>query len=41
MLYTALLYTPEKEHTRYLVDFNLMLWQNKYARKRGRWASAR
>ena len=23
MLYTALLYTPEKEHTRYLVDFEL------------------
>jgi len=23
MLYTALLYTPEKEHTRYLVDFGL------------------
>ncbi len=23
MLYTALLYTPEKEHTRYLVDFKL------------------
>jgi hypothetical protein len=23
MLYTALLYTPEKEHTRYLVDFDL------------------
>jgi len=23
MLYTALLYTPKKEHTRYLVDFNL------------------
>src|SRR5205823_5402754 len=23
MLYTALLYTPEKEHTRYLVDFAL------------------
>jgi hypothetical protein len=23
MLYTALLYTPDKEHTRYLVDFDL------------------
>src|SRR5260370_16958889 len=23
MLYTALLYTPNKEHTRYLVDFEL------------------
>src|SRR5262249_14017440 len=23
MLYTALLYTPQKEHTRYLVDFEL------------------
>src|SRR5438552_10302430 len=23
MMYTALLYTPEKEHTRYLVDFEL------------------
>jgi len=23
MLYTALLYTPDKEHTRYLVDFEL------------------
>jgi len=23
MLYTALLYTPQKEHTRYLVDFDL------------------
>jgi hypothetical protein len=23
MMYTALLYTPEKEHTRYLIDFDL------------------
>ena len=23
MLYTALLYTPDKKHTRYLVDFEL------------------
>jgi hypothetical protein len=41
MLYTALLYTPEKEHSRYLVDFELDALAAQVLAKRGPWASRR